>query len=109
MQLMEREELFDIWVPPGGTWSLWARPVLFAQMPPFSGQVPGDEAWRSSDVEWAPDAAYRRVLVVDLPDAESVWLGLALAGRGYRPVPLFNACTGPHEMISQQAIIDDKV
>jgi hypothetical protein len=103
---MQREALFEIWVPPGGLWSLWARPILFAQMPEAGSGPAGGEPWRALDVGWAPGAGEQTVLVVDLPGEESVRMGLALAGRGYRPVPLYNACTGPHEVIDQGPIIE---
>jgi hypothetical protein len=116
---MNREAIFEIWAPPGGEWSLWARPILFAQMPDTGGGpasaepgrvpglywAPGREPWNVLDVAWAPGTSERVVLVVDLPGEESVRTGLALAGRGYRPVPLYNACTGPHEVIDQRSII----
>jgi hypothetical protein len=34
-------------------------------------------------------------LILDLPGPEGVLYGLALASRGYRPVPLYNAVPGP--------------
>jgi hypothetical protein len=42
-----------------------------------------------------PAADGATVVVIDLPGAEGVRLGLALAERGYRPVPLYNAVPGP--------------
>jgi len=102
---MPPEDIFEIWAPPGGAWSAWAKPVLFAQLPestPDAGS--SDKAGADLDVPWAPAADGRTILVLDLPGAESVRTGLALAGRGYRPVPLFNACTGPDEVIPQGAI-----
>ena len=51
-----------------------------------------------------PPAAGKFVLIADLPGEDAVHLGLALASRGYRPVPLFNACTGPGELINQLPI-----
>ena len=103
---MNREALFESWVPPAGVWSLWARPILFAQMPETGSAPGGADSWQTFDVSRAPGVGEQTVLVVDLPGAESVWLGLALARRGYRPVPLYNACTGPHEVIDQRAIIE---
>lgn len=96
---MNKEAIFESWAPRDGVWSLWARPVLFAQMPETVSR-------RTHDVSWAPAASERAVLVVDLPGAEAVWMGLSLAERGYRPVPLYNACTGPHEVIDQGPIIE---
>jgi hypothetical protein len=29
---MNREAIYEAWVPQAGVWSLWARPVLFGQM-----------------------------------------------------------------------------
>ena len=43
-------------------------------------------------------------MVVDLPGEEAVHVGLALAQYGYRPIPLFNACTAPMEVIDQTGI-----
>jgi hypothetical protein len=105
---VDAEAVYESWVPPGGAWSLWARPVLFAQMGDAgseAGEVPAPGAWSNLDVRWAPDVGTGTVLVIDLPGEESVWTGLVLAGRGYRPVPLYNACTGPHEVIDQGPII----
>jgi hypothetical protein len=81
-----------VWAPPESPWSAWAKPVLFAHLPrPLP--PPGPAA--PPDLTWVPPAAERRALVVDLPGAEAVRLGVALAGRGYRPVPVFNACPPP--------------
>lgn len=44
---------------------------------------------------WAPPAEDRQAVVVDLPAAEAVEVGVSLARRGYRPVPLFNAAPPP--------------
>jgi hypothetical protein len=102
---MEPEDVYESWVPPGGAWSLWARPVLFAQMPPGEGQSPLAAPWSELDVGWLPAAGGETALVVDLEGDDSVRVGLALAARGYRPVPLYNACTGPHEVIDQMPIL----
>jgi hypothetical protein len=39
------------------------------------------------------------VLAVDLPGADSVEVGFALAAVGFRPVPLYNASPGPEEVV----------
>src|SRR5260370_29959174 len=96
---MNKEAIFESWAPRDGIWSLWARPVLFAQMP-------GSVSRRTYDVSWAPTASEHAVLVVDLPGAESVSMGLSLAERGHRPGPLSNASTPPHESIDQPPIIE---
>jgi hypothetical protein len=47
------------------------------------------------EVGWVPAIEERTALVLDLPKDEGVWLGIALAGQGYRPVPLYNALPLP--------------
>src|SRR5207302_455246 len=89
------------------------RPVLFAQMSSAWGlswsPLPADagtgHGWQHLPVAWAPLAAEKAVLILDLPAAEAVHVGLALAGRGYRPVPLYNGCTGPSEILDQGPIL----
>jgi len=89
---MTRDELFEAWAPSGGTWSNWAKPALFAQLPPL---LPPDTERAADDLSWMPQADDRAAIVVDLPGAASVHFGLALASLGYQPVPLFNACMPP--------------
>jgi hypothetical protein len=91
---MTREELFDAWAPTGGPWSDWAKPVLFAHWP---RPLPAVADAPPADISWVPPSAERVALVIDLPGAASVQVGLALAAVGYRPVPLFNACPPPVE------------
>ena len=106
---MNPETVFQTWVPAEGVWSLWARPILFAQMQqrdyrrhastPFTDPdnealqhaiipegtpAPRTDAWRNIDVSWAGQAGEGVLFVVDLPGAESASMGLALAGAGYR-------------------------
>jgi hypothetical protein len=95
-----REDIFSIWSPTHGPWSPWVKPVLFAQIPQFllaSPPLPQDlAALETLDMSWAPAAAEQTALVLDMPGALGVHLGTALAvARGYRPVPLYNACPGP--------------
>jgi hypothetical protein len=93
---MQREQVYDAWAPPASVWSLWAKPVLFVQML--------EQVDRALDVSWVPRPDERTLLVVDLPGAESVRVGLALARFGYRPVPLFNACPHARELVDQTRI-----
>jgi hypothetical protein len=98
--MISGEDLFAIWAPDGARWTEWAKPAAFLLpvMPdavdlPAPGSVPGlPEAWTDTAV------------VVDLPGAEAVDVGMALARRGYRPVPLFNATFGPNAVIDVDLI-----
>ena len=96
---MTKEGLFDIWAPRPSAWSAWVKPVLFAHMTPRTlaayGYEPPRDHPAAPDVSWAPRADGSAVIVVDLPGAAGVAVGMALAEIGYRPVPLYNACPGP--------------
>lgn len=90
---MNKAEIFDIWAPATARWSPWAKPVLFAHLdsiPAFPAAIP-----QLPDIAWARNLDMRAALVLDLPGAESVWLGLALTSLGFRPVPLYNAVPMP--------------
>jgi len=86
---MTNEEIYEIWRPANSLWSQWVKPVVF----PFLGpECHGrdDYSVRDWQAMLCPDAA----VIVDLPGAEGVSAGIAMARAGYRPVPVYNAC--PH-------------
>jgi hypothetical protein len=90
---MNKEEIFQAWAPDTSLWWTWAKPVLFAHLGAVvdSSEIPA----ASEDVNWCPPTENKVVLVADLPGADGVWLGIVLAERGYRPVPLYNALPLP--------------
>jgi len=90
---MNKEDVFSIWAPTESPWSRWAKPVLFAYSDSLLAQTTTTEF--SGDVSWSPPPGEMVALVLDLPGAESVLIGVALATRGYRPVPLYNAVPVP--------------
>ncbi len=86
---MTGREAYRIWAPAGQRWSGWVRPVPFLAAKTASraylnlpAVVPAadyiDEAWTGA------------AIIVDLPGAESVRVGIALAKVGYRPIPIYN-------------------
>ena len=89
-------EAFAIWAPDGVLWSEWAKPIAFVQ----SGDIAAAEAIGDTTL---PELLFaldpESIVIVDLPGADAVLAGLALAGRGFRPVPLFNGTTGPSAVI----------
>jgi hypothetical protein len=89
---MDKQELFATWAPPGSPWSAWAKPVLFAHLP---RPLPPVYPQLLLDLSWVPAITEHWAVVVELPGPEAVAIGMALAERGYRPVPLFNACPPP--------------
>src|SRR5258708_31140152 len=90
---MNKEEIFSTWAPDESPWSRWAKPVLFAYLDSALSQVGVREA--AQDMTWSPSPTAEVALVLDLPGAEGVLAGIALAAQGYRPVPLYNAVPLP--------------
>jgi hypothetical protein len=90
-KMMNKDQLFSIWAPDDSPWSPWAKPVLFAYLDVAVPQPAVAEAAR--DVSWCPPPGEGAALLLDLPGAEGVHVALAL--RGYRPVPLYNAVPLP--------------
>lgn len=93
---MERWEAFESWAPPSALWSRWAKPVLFAEAQEFPSTPPGSPAAPPSIL---PSSDGGTAVIIDLPGAQAVQAGLALAGRGFRPVPLFNGNVGPEPVV----------
>jgi hypothetical protein len=90
---MYPQEVFGIWAPQESIWSRWAKPVLLISQQDDT-YVPDLEEKIQNVAAW-PAAFGDTALIVNLPGAEAVIAGLALARRGFRPVPLFNATPGP--------------
>ncbi len=90
---MDPRSLYEIWAPPEGPWSPWAKPVLFAHLDlaDSRGAVEIPAIQYPSESPKSTGMA----IVVDIPALEAIGLGLELARLGYRPVPLFNACPSP--------------
>lgn len=86
------KEIYKIWAPAGKKWVDWVRPVAFVEMEHF------DKGYGSFEVadngghgaEYIDDAWKDAAIIVDLPGRESVREGIALAKKGYRPIPIFN-------------------
>jgi hypothetical protein len=90
---MTRDEIFEIWAPPGAPWSGWVKPAPFAHLP--REQPANVDPVAPTQFPWIPPPAGNSAIVVELPGALSVNYGLALAAIGYCPVPLFNAIPPP--------------
>jgi len=91
---MKPEEAYLAWAPPDSLWSPWAIPVPFAGLDcrgpagapeeaGLGGLLPGLRLERD------------RAVILDLPGDQAVRVALALALRGFRPVPLFDGSPGP--------------
>ncbi len=95
--------LFEEWAPLDSPWAVWAKPVLFWPLdgvPPRP--LPPDTL---PAVDWAPPVQSGAALIIDMPGASSVLEGLALALRGYRPIPVFNGCHSLGGLIDVEPIV----
>jgi hypothetical protein len=99
-------EFYNLWAPEASTWSNWAKPVLFAQQF-HAGRMLDAPApnWREFHLPWAPDAKSGSAVILDLPGDDAIWRGMALALRGFRPVPVYNGTSGPAEIVSTRLIV----
>lgn len=101
---MTGKEIFKIWAPAGKKWTDWVRPV------PFVGKKEYSKDYNYADftvpiVDYLDKKWEDAVVIVDLPGEESVEEGIALAGLGYRPIPIFN---GTIEQQGARATVDNQ-
>jgi len=94
---MTVEQVFRIWAPDEALWSPWVKPVVFTGM--NVGLQPEGLVWARVDLE-LPPADGKTVVVIDVPGGAGVWLGMAAARQGYRPVPLYNAVPGARGQVA---------
>jgi hypothetical protein len=99
---MNREYVFNIWAPPDAPCSAWVKPVLFAHIDPL-GVIVEPRHFELADASWVPSADGATALVLDLPAWVGVTVGMLLARRGFRPVPVYNALPSPTNFLNQAA------
>ncbi len=80
-------ELFETWAPDASPWSAWVKPVLFAWIHHYAS-MPESSAIAAALPD--PAASSSRAWVIDLEGTTAIRTGIALAGHGVRPIPLFN-------------------
>ncbi len=84
---MTNESIYEIWRPADSPWTRWVKPVIFPFLRPA--------AYDRDDYliqDWPLPLCADTAIIVDLPGAEGVSAGIAMARAGYRPVLLYNAC-----------------
>src|SRR5258707_1244402 len=91
--IMVKEEKFFAWGPGQSLLLSWGKPVLFSHLRSSPSYIPVQDL--AIYVGWSHPLSEKTVLVIDLPGSEGVLMGVALAARGYRPVPLYNAVPLP--------------
>jgi hypothetical protein len=100
---MKPEEVYLAWAPPDSIWSPWAIPVPFAQIV----CVPLETEKELAGVDDLANGLVLEadlVFVVDLPGADAIRLGLGLALRGFRPVPVIDGSPGPDILGTSQSM-----
>jgi hypothetical protein len=104
----KRKEIFNAWANPVGNWAGWVKPVLFAHLLDAYSEGEAEtlkSMLQKTDVSWAPKKDENIAIVVDLPGSRSLLLGLALALKGYQPVPLYNGAPDSRGIVDMQAIM----
>lgn len=86
---MTDKELYRIWAPLGKKWIEWVRPVPFVGIHEHSKEY-NFTLFEVPVMDFPEEKFADAALIVDLPGAESVEVGIALAKEGYRPIPAFN-------------------
>lgn len=86
---MTGRDAFKIWAPAGARWVDWVRPVPFAAMD-TSRSINQTAAFPVPGPAYIDKAPEDIAIVVDMPGADGVREGIALAGTGFRPIPLYN-------------------
>lgn len=101
---MTNKECYRIWAPCGKKWSDWVRPVPFiAAQANVKGYHLGELSIPM--IDFIDESFHQAAIIVDLPGDESVEVGIALARRGYRPVPIYN---GTIEQENARATVDNQ-
>lgn len=98
---MSNLEIFKVWAPEERVWSQWAKPVLFAQKDLLMEPPQTVTNWPRLDV--SNDRA--TALIIDLPRGSSVDFGIAAAGLGFWPVPLFNCAYNSGAVLDVRPIV----
>lgn len=105
---MTPEEVYLAWAPQDSLWSPWAIPVPFAQIVCVSFDLRMELAGigpLANGFSPEPDLA----VILDLPGDQAVRLSLALASRGFRPVPVIDGSPGPDILGASRGILASSV
>lgn len=100
---MTGKDTFKLWAPAGARWVDWVRPVPFIAMESACGLAQTTDTTLPS-ILYVEKPQEDVALVVDVPGAEGVKEGLALAQMGFRPIPLYN---GTNAQQGAMALVDN--
>lgn len=98
------KDIYQIWAPTGKKWVDWVRPVPFVEIHEATKGYHFSN-FSVSGVNYIEEGCQDVAIIVDLPGAESVKEGIALAKAGFRPIPIFN---GTMEQPGARATVDNQ-
>lgn len=101
---MTNKEVYRIWAPVGKKWVDWVRPVPFVCMNEYSKRYNFSNLL-IPEIDYIDEGYANTAIIVDLPGAQSVVEGIALAKAGYRPIPIYN---GTIEQQGARATVDNQ-
>ncbi len=97
---MDRSAFYKTWAPDPVVWSRWVKPAFFLQIQPSLTTAQGRGEIEGTEPPWLSSVSDRTAVIVDLPGVEGIRLGLGLAMKGYRPIPLYNAWDHPKAVLN---------
>ena len=98
------KEIYQIWAPFGKKWVDWVRPVPFIELHTQKKGYSVSQLSIPEQIEIG-EADGKTAIIVDLPGTDSIEMGLALAKKGYRPIPVYN---GVEEQLGARATTDNQ-
>ena len=95
------KDLYKVYAPDGAKWTNWVRPVPFVAID--TNDIKVNNRWKNIEkVLFLDEYKNDTAIFVDMPNEESIEMGIALARLGYRPIPIFN---GVNEQIGAKALL----
>lgn len=91
-------DIYKIYAPENTKWTEWVRVVPFVAINTYNREPA--QNWLIPIVNFIQKYDEKTAIFVDLPNQQSIEMGIALAKLGYRPIPIFNGTT---EQINSQA------
>ena len=95
---MNAREIYSIWAPTGALWTDWTRVVPFLDI---------NKSIKESAVQvnfphifYVSELQRNCAIFSDLPNHHAILEGVSLAKMGWRPIPLYNSCSGPKNAMS---------
>lgn len=87
--MINNKVIYRIWAPEKAKWVDWVRPVPFININDsiISNEY---ESFDIPNVIYVEDGKKDIAIIVDLPSTKSITEGIALAKKGYRPIPVYN-------------------